>query len=124
MSTLTLFQSYAGRAGNGADDRTAETAGRYLAHYVALRGMATSVAGLLDKGETPNTESALVKDLGATLEREMPEALRLTAGRAPQAGRAFEKDLKDAVLNAPSWTLRGGTPQILRGIIARGLGLR
>jgi hypothetical protein len=27
-------------------------------------------------------------------------------------------------LHAPSWTLRGGTREILRGIIARGLGLR
>jgi len=27
-------------------------------------------------------------------------------------------------LYAPSWTLRGGTREILRGIIARGLGMR
>jgi hypothetical protein len=32
--------------------------------------------------------------------------------------------LSEALLHAPSWTLRGGTPEILRGIIARGLGLR
>ena len=36
----------------------------------------------------------------------------------------FERDLQDAILNSPSWTLRGGTPQILKGIIAKGLGLR
>ena len=32
--------------------------------------------------------------------------------------------IEEAVLYAPSWTLRGGTREILRGIIARGLGLR
>jgi hypothetical protein len=122
MSTVSLFKSFAGSAGNKPDDRMAETVGRYLAHYMTLRGMATSVAGMLDKGVQPNTEAAIVKDLGATLEREMPEVLRLFPGRAP--GGAYEQDLEDAVLNAPSWTLRGGTPQILRGIIARGLGLR
>jgi hypothetical protein len=32
--------------------------------------------------------------------------------------------LANIVHNAPSWSLRGGTREILRGIIARGLGTR
>ncbi len=63
-----------------------------------------------------------VEDLGNALEREMPEWLRLTPGRRPAGD--FERDLEQAVLNAPSWTLRGGTREILRGIVAKGLGLR
>mgnify|MGYP001224353178 CR=1 FL=1 len=122
LSTLSLFKSYAGSAGNKPDDRKAEQVGRYLAHYMALRGMSTSIAGMLDQGQLPNTEAAIVKDLGATLEREMPEKLRIAPGRTP--GGAYERDLEDAVMNSPSWTLRGGTPQILKGIIAKGLGLR
>ena len=122
MSTLTLYKSFTGTVGNKADDRKAETVGRYLAHYLTLRGMSTSVAGMLDAGHLPNTEAAIVKDLGATFEREMPEALRLAPGRGLASG--YERDLDYAVLNAPSWTLRGGTPQILKGIIAKGLGLR
>jgi acyl-CoA dehydrogenase len=47
---------------------------------------------------------------------------------APRRRRAdpdpFEAALAESVLHAPSWTLRGGTREILRGIIARGLGLR
>jgi hypothetical protein len=39
-------------------------------------------------------------------------------------GDRFEEVLAETVLHAPSWTLRGGTREILRGIIARGLGLR
>ena len=119
---MSLYRAYARSAGNKPDDRHAETVGRYLAHYMTLRGMATSVAGMLDGGTQPNTEAAIVKDLGATLEREMPEKLRLQPGRRP--GGPVEEQLEHAVLNAPSWTLRGGTPQILKGIIAKGLGLR
>ena len=122
LSTLSLFKSYAGSAGNKPDDRKAEQVGRYLAHYMTLRGMSTSIAGMLDNGQLPNTEAAIVKDLGATLEREMPEKLRLAPGRTP--GGPYEQDLQDAVINSVSWTLRGGTPQILKGIIAKGLGLR
>jgi acyl-CoA dehydrogenase len=126
LSTLSLYRSYTGspdaKGANKPDDRKAEAVGRYLAHYMTLRGMSTSIAGMLDSGLLPNTEAAVVKDLGATLEREMPEKLRIAPGRGLAGG--YERDLEDAVLNAPSWTLRGGTPQILKGIIAKGLGLR
>jgi hypothetical protein len=44
--------------------------------------------------------------------------------RDPAAVVAFDEALDEATLYAPSWTLRGGTRAILRGIVARGLGLR
>jgi acyl-CoA dehydrogenase len=91
--------------------------------------MSLSIAGMLQAGETPNLEAALVKDLGNAFEREIPEFVRLLAPGRRAAGRRaagdrFEAVLAEAVLHAPSWTLRGGTREILRGIIARGLGLR
>jgi hypothetical protein len=80
---------------------------------------------MLQAGEMPNLEAALVKDLGTTLEREIPEIARLIApGRRRPSNDRFEELLAEAVLHAPSFTLRGGTREILRGIIARGLGLR
>ncbi len=88
--------------------------------------MSLSVAGMLQAGETPNLEAAIVKDLGNALEREMPELVapgRARPARAPANDR-LEPLLAEAVLHAPSFTLRGGTREILRGIIARGLGLR
>ena len=36
----------------------------------------------------------------------------------------LERELARAVLHAPGFTLRGGTNEVLRGIVARGLGLR
>jgi hypothetical protein len=87
--------------------------------------MSLSIAGMLQAGETPNLEAALVKDLGNAFEREIPELVRLLApGRRRATNDRFEEVLAETVLHAPSWTLRGGTREILRGIIARGLGLR
>ena len=84
-----------------------------------------SIAGILQAGETPNLEAALVKDLDNAFEREIPELVRLLMpGRRRAANDRFEEVLAETVLHAPSWTLRGGTREILRGIIARGLGLR
>ena len=40
------------------------------------------------------------------------------------SGSQFERTLGYLVQHAPSFSLRGGTREILRGIIARGLGLR
>ena len=92
--------------------------------------MSLSVAGMLQAGEMPNLEAAMVKDLGNALEREIPELVRLVALGRPGGGQTegandrLEEFLAEAVLHAPSFTLRGGTREILRGIIARGLGLR
>jgi acyl-CoA dehydrogenase len=109
----------------GADPALAEALGRIGANLWTLRQMSLSVAGRLQAGETPNLEAALVKDLGGAYEREVPERARaLTRRRHGADADRFEAALAEAVLHAPSWTLRGGTSEILRGIIARGLGLR
>ena len=114
-----------GRAGDNAEPRIAEAVGRLTAHLWTLRRMSLSIAGMLQAGETPNLEAAMVKDLGNAFEREVPERVRLLAPALPRAANdRFEEVLAETVLHAPSWSLRGGTREILRGIIARGLGLR
>jgi acyl-CoA dehydrogenase len=126
LSTIRLLFELIRRAGPDPDLRAAEAIGRLTAHLWTLRRMSLSVAGMLQKGETPNLEAAIVKDLGNALEREIPELVRLVApGRRGDGGNdRLEPMLAEAVLHAPSFTLRGGTREILRGIIARGLGLR
>jgi hypothetical protein len=48
------------------------------------------------------------------------------AGSERQRDRGVEDviALAESLLSAPAYSLRGGTREILRGIIARGLGLR
>ena len=96
--------------------------GKLVAHLVTLRRMSISVAGMLQDGKVPNTEAALIKDLGNTYERLLPELVRSALTGQPSA--RFMQTLHQCILHAPSFTLRGGTREILRGVIARGLGLR
>lgn len=100
--------------------------GRLTAHLVALRRMSRSVAGLLHCGENPSLQATIVKDLGAVFEQDMPEIARILVPResAELTQGDYDAVLDYAILNAPSFSLRGGTREILRGIIARGLGLR
>lgn len=100
--------------------------GRLVAHLVTLRQMSLSVAGMLDKGENPALEAAVVKDLGAVFEQDMPVKAHEMIGAEPTlgSGRDFTEVLGYLTQAVPSFSLRGGTREILRGIIARGLGLR
>ncbi|KMO13640.1 acyl-CoA dehydrogenase family protein [Methylobacterium platani] len=109
-----------------ADERAAIALGRLAAQLVTLRRMSRSVAGLLQAGADPALEAAMVKDLGALVEQAIPEIARdlIAEGPPTPQGRAFAEVLAYTTLHAPSFSLRGGTREILRGIIARGLGLR
>lgn len=108
------------------DTATIAATGALVSQLATLRQMSLSVAGRLEAGEMPAIEAALVKDLGTRFERILPEQARLIAGaNGVSATRGeFARLLRGAVLHAPSATLRGGTNEILRGAIARGLGLR
>jgi alkylation response protein AidB-like acyl-CoA dehydrogenase len=127
LSDYRLLVELIDRVGRAPGERQAVELGRLVAHLAALLRMSTSVAGRLDQGKAPNVEAALVKDVGTTFEREVPEvARRLLAVQASVDDHddRLAETLAHVLLHAPSFTLRGGTREILRGIIARGLGLR
>jgi len=100
--------------------------GRLVSHLVVLRQLSRGVAWLLQSGQNPALEAAVVKDLGALVEQEIPDIVRTLVEIEPGSERTAElaRTLHYTVLAAPSFSLRGGTREILRGIIARGLGLR
>jgi len=98
-----------------------------VAQLHALRRMSVSVAGMLQAGKEPMVEGAIVKDLGTIWEQKLPHRAReLAAFLAPEIGNraTLEAQLAFATTVAPKLTIQGGTTEILRGIIARGLGLR
>ncbi len=100
--------------------------GRLVAQLAALRRMSLAVAGRLEAGDSPDVAAALVKDLGTRLELEVIELARHTARREPRlhADDALTSMLAQAILAAPGFPLRGGTNEILRGIVASALGAR
>jgi alkylation response protein AidB-like acyl-CoA dehydrogenase len=113
--------------GDDPDIRAAEGVGRLVAQLHTLRRMSVSVAGMLQAGREPVLESSIVKDLGTVWEQLLPARARdLAAFAKPDAANqtAFEDLIDYATLVAPKLTIQGGTTEVLRGIIARGLGLR
>ena len=89
--------------------------------------MSVSVAGMLQAGKEPVVEGSIVKDLGTAWEQKLPARAReLAAFLKPEMlnHTALEDQLAYATVIAPKLTIQGGTTEILRGIIARGLGLR
>jgi alkylation response protein AidB-like acyl-CoA dehydrogenase len=136
LSTFVLLDALVGElaarsgaagAGAGADG-AAGAVGRVVSRLWACRQMSLAVAGALAAGEAPEIAAALVKDVGTRLESEIIEVARLLTAtlrvEPDPEGSGMAGLLAQAVLHAPGFTLRGGTNEILRGIVARGLALR
>jgi len=109
-----------------APDRLAKRrVGESVADLVVLREMSLSILGQLEAGKLPAQEAALVKDLGNTYEQKQPALVRELIDAAPYIRPS--DPLSDALgyltQSVPSYSLRGGTREIMRGIIAKGLGL-
>ena len=132
LSAFRVFVEFVRAAGPEPDEATAALIGRIASHIMTLRKMSMSVAGMLQDGKSPAMEAALVKQLGNDFEKLVPELLRLAAPAAlgnvatsgDAAAAAFRRSFEQTLLHSPSFTLRGGTREILRGVVARGLGLR
>jgi len=127
MSDFRLLVELIDRVGPSPDSRQAVEIGRLVAHLASLLRMSMSVAMLLNRGGNPVLEAALVKDVGTNFERDVPEVARRLLPIEPSTaadGDRFAEALAQTILHAPCFTIRGGTREILRGIIARGLGLR
>lgn len=90
-----------------------------------LRNMSLSIARMVDEGKSPSTEAALTKEMATRFEQDCVQLVTEHFGRAPEPTSAdpFEALLAQAVLVSPSWTIRGGTNEILRNIVSKGLGL-
>jgi hypothetical protein len=65
--------------------------------------------------------------MGTVWEQKLPNRVRELSAFIEEAegNRAtLEEQLRFATMIAPKLTIQGGTTEVLRGIIARGLGLR
>ena len=85
------------------------------------------VSWALQAGKEPVVEASIVKDIGTIWEQQLPHRVRdLAAFIDTDASNhhTLEDQLAFAIKIAPKLTIQGGTTEVLRGIIARGLGLR
>lgn len=112
------------RAGSHCD----HAIGRLVCHLWTLRNMSISIACMLENGEIPELEAAVVKDLGTALDQEIPHVVRALLSEE-ERGALPAEDLLNAYLEydllfAPALSIKGGTREILRNAIAKGLSLR
>ncbi|MGY1703625.1 acyl-CoA dehydrogenase family protein [Geodermatophilus sp. SYSU D00697] len=126
LSTYPLVAEFARRACDSGDRAQLATLGRLSARLLALRQLSMRIAAALDRGELPDIPAALVKDVGTTFEADVIDEVRrvVDVPASLDSPDPLGRALAEAQLHAPGYTLRGGTNEILRGIVARGLGLR
>jgi alkylation response protein AidB-like acyl-CoA dehydrogenase len=106
----------------GAREQDVEALGSVFANYLTLRNMSLSIARALDRGELPNVEAAVVKEIGTRFELDVIRVLRGMIAATPDPTKpGLIGVLADAIVTAPTFTLRGGTNEVLRGIIAKHL---
>ena len=126
LSTYPLIGEFGRRVAESQDPAQLVALGRLSARLVALRQLSIRIAAALDRGELPDIPAALVKDVGTTFEADVIDEIRRVVDVTPSLDSPdpLARALAEAQLHAPGYTLRGGTNEILRGIVARGLGLR
>ncbi|SDX75553.1 Acyl-CoA dehydrogenase [Modestobacter sp. DSM 44400] len=126
LSTYPLVAEFARRVAETQEPAGLAALGRLSARLLALRQMSLRIAAALDRGELPDIPAALVKDVGTTFEADVIDEVRraVDVHASLDAPDPLGRALAEAQLHAPGYTLRGGTNEILRGIVARGLGLR
>ena len=128
FSSIVLFDEWLAwvRTPRGRAPESVQLAGRSAAQRAPLRARSISVTSKLAQGESPVVEAALVKDLGTGVEQSIPALIAddLFRRSAQQPPMELLRTLDYVTQVAPSFSLRGGTRDILRGMIARGLGLR
>jgi acyl-CoA dehydrogenase len=127
LETYYVLTELVRALGSNPDTRGAEGIGRLVAQLHTMRRMSVSVAGMLQAGKEPVVEASIVKDIGTLWEQQLPHRVRDLAAFVDSDAsnhRTLEDQLAFATKIAPKLTIQGGTTEVLRGIIARGLGLR
>jgi alkylation response protein AidB-like acyl-CoA dehydrogenase len=126
LSSIALLHTLIDAIGRRPDALQAREIGRLSARLFTLRQMSLSVTAELAAGHNPAWAASCVKDLGSIFEQDIPELAQALLDTLPSSsgGSDHAQVLAYLMQMAPSFSLRGGTREILRGIIARGLGLR
>jgi alkylation response protein AidB-like acyl-CoA dehydrogenase len=109
-----------------ATETTTTLVGQLIAELAVLRALSIAVTARLVAGDSPVVEASLIKDLGTAFEQSVPMLIADDLGRYPDevVDPELLRTLAYVSAMAPSFSLRGGTREILRGIVARGLGMR
>jgi acyl-CoA dehydrogenase len=125
LSTFPLVHDFVARLDSTGADGLDEL-GRLVSRLGALRAMSGRVNAQLGRGAAAGLAAALVKDLGTRTENEALDFVRRWIGttvdeNSPSPYGELAGAFSHAQAHAPNATLRGGTNEILRNIVAKGV---
>jgi len=124
LSSHALLAALIDAAGAEPDPALAVLIGELTAEMWTLRQLSMSTAAKLAAGEDPMVEASVVKELGNAFEQDMPRRVQAIVDSPWDDPGELGRLLRALLIASPSFSLRGGTREVIRGIIARGLGLR
>lgn len=121
MSALLIMERWAAVQATSTPQARADLAA-VTARCWAFHGMSLALARMVDQGRYPVLEAAMLKEMGTRFEQGCVDIILRYLGRAPDPNSSDPDEmlLARAVLTSPSWTIRGGTTEILRTVVARG----
>lgn len=126
LSCAVLFTELLKVLEQSGDQSAKREVGIILGNLVTLRSMSLSVSAKLAQGHDVSLQAVIVKDLGAEFEQTLPGIVQKIVAIEPNLSDDAEplaQVLALLTMLAPSFSLRGGTVEILRGIIAKRLGV-
>lgn len=123
LSTFPLLNELTNVLVEQGDTNGLNEVSKVVSRLWTLRNMSLGIAQLLEEGVPSNIIASLVKDMGTKLEQEIAEIARLVVNVTPslQSDSLLERFIAQSILHSPGFTLRGGTTEILRGIVAKGV---
>lgn len=122
LSAFPLLQQFMHHGSELDDARIARDLGVIVARYWVLRNLSLALARTMDEGKVPEVEAALLKDVGTRFEQEVVRVVRRMFGSPPDHdGNPFERLLAEATITSPTFTLRGGTNEVLQTVAAKHL---
>jgi alkylation response protein AidB-like acyl-CoA dehydrogenase len=124
LSAWLLVEEFLrGQAGTEVGERATATLGWAVARFWAIRQLSLAVARMIDEGGAPAAESAMVKEMATRFEQDLIQAVSELVEEAPSlaATSLLHRLLAGSILAGPSYTIRGGTNEVLVGIVAKAL---
>ena len=123
LSTFPLLNEAIEELKRQGDERGLAEAVKLVAEVWSLRNLSIGVAKVLEEEGEVSIPAALVKSVGTKFEQKVPEIVRLLLDVYPRldAEDKINRLLAQSTLHAPGFTIRGGTSEILYGIIAKGV---
>ena len=123
LTTFPAFEAIA--ESDDGTGRASPVVGSIVAEYSVLRMMSMAIAVGTDRDSPPGSIAAMAKDLGTRLEQRIGAAvLDLHPSEIPglatdHRGDAAGARFAESIVYSPVFTLRGGTNEILRTIVAK-----